>query len=245
MFSLPNCRTAPCVGHSRATLGFSPTGTRPQSAYRSSISRAKASDSTMSVREWKFKPAGLETELHAVSVTCDAPKAVLVLNHGINEHVGRYESCTLLGMLLGGACRRLCSSRKCAQVGSACPLPTGYCLSQRTTQDTRTSFMPSFRSRCQTAAFFGLNAVDILCKPVPALSTSAALKRPHAAVFQAMCKKSIDCHSFDMRTFGKSQPDRRHMAKIDRFTDLVDDLLAFCSKVKGVRLASPLVAPDA
>lgn len=50
-----------------------------------------------------------------------------------------------------------------------------------------------------------------------------------------MCEKGIDCHSFDMRTFGKSQPDRRHMAKIDRFTDLVDDLLAFCSAVKGAR----------
>lgn len=47
----------------------------------------------MSVREWKFRAPELETELHAVSVTCEAPRAILVVNHGINEHVGRYDEC--------------------------------------------------------------------------------------------------------------------------------------------------------
>jgi alpha-beta hydrolase superfamily lysophospholipase len=53
------------------------------------------------------------------------------------------------------------------------------------------------------------------------------------AVFQTLCSKGIDCHSFDMRSFGRSEPDRAQMGKIHHFDTLVDDLLDFVAQVKG------------
>lgn len=79
-------------------------------------------------REWQFRAPQPEVDLFAVSYTSDAPKAVLCFNHGINEHVGRYDKgasrraqtpaacnapapCTCTIAVLASWCGRICAAR--------------------------------------------------------------------------------------------------------------------------------------
>lgn len=58
-----------------------------------------------------------------------------------------------------------------------------------------------------------------------------------------MADKGIDCHSFDMPSFGKSELDPEKRGKIDHIDHLVNDLLAFADQVKkGMALPSVPVA---
>jgi hypothetical protein len=58
-----------------------------------------------------------------------------------------------------------------------------------------------------------------------------------------MADKGIDCHSFDMPSFGKSELDPEKRGKIDHFDHLVNVLLSFADQVKkGMPLPSVTVA---
>jgi alpha-beta hydrolase superfamily lysophospholipase len=55
------------------------------------------------------------------------------------------------------------------------------------------------------------------------------------AVFQSLCDQCIDCHSFDMRTFGKSETRNKERGKISNFQHLINDFLGLLDKMqKGV-----------
>eukprot|EP00892_Ulva_mutabilis_P006370 jgi/Ulvmu1/4104/UM019_0083.1 len=51
-------------------------------------------------------------------------------------------------------------------------------------------------------------------------------------VFSHFNEKGIDCHAYDMRTFGSSEPDPQNRGKFQSYEELVADLVAFASHVR-------------
>lgn len=54
-----------------------------------------------------------------------------------------------------------------------------------------------------------------------------------AAVFKSMVDRGIDCHSYDMRSHGKSELNLADRGKIPSITAVVNDMIAFADKVKA------------
>ena len=53
------------------------------------------------------------------------------------------------------------------------------------------------------------------------------------AVFTWLTENGVDCHSFDMRSFGKSDTDVQSRGKIATFDQPVGDYMAFCDRVQA------------
>ena len=61
---------------------------------------------------------------------------------------------------------------------------------------------------------------------------SSATSVPMCAVFETLNSRGMDCHSYDMRSYGKSEPDAKQRGKITDFERLVNDFVAFCKLVQ-------------
>lgn len=53
------------------------------------------------------------------------------------------------------------------------------------------------------------------------------------AVFTYFNERGIDCHAYDMRTFGQSEPDDKKRGMILSYEESIADLVAFAKHVKG------------